>query len=168
MKIVICEENPTLALDLWQLLHQQGHCICGFAKSTTDCLEKVALTCPDLVVVDDEAREGLTGLSLVETLEMSGFPSVVISGEPQEVVPRTSARAVLGKPLSEAAVAAAMAKASRDSGRNVPRRPGSAQTRVRHPNPDGNKVGTPSAWKKAFPTPDKDGAAPSSHGSAPG
>jgi hypothetical protein len=41
-------ENPDLRKEpyagpgLWCLLHEQGHCVCGIARATTDCLERVA------------------------------------------------------------------------------------------------------------------------------
>jgi CheY-like chemotaxis protein len=109
MKVLICEENATVALDLWWLLHEQGHRVCGIARSTSDCLERVAQKEPDLVMVDNDLQDGLTGSSLVETLAMSGFPSVIVAWEPH-TVPPTSARAVLQKPFSEAALASAMAR----------------------------------------------------------
>ena len=119
MKVLICEENATVALDLWWLLHEQGHSVCGIVRSTSDCLEKVAQKEPDLVLVDDNLQHGLTGSSLVETLAMSGFPSVILAWEPHAVSPTSSARAVLQKPFSEAALASAMARVERRDVRRV-------------------------------------------------
>lgn len=116
MRIVICEAGPTIALDLWQLLQDQGHSICGVARNTTDCLGRVAQSRPDLVMVDDDLREGLTGLSLVETLAMTGFPCVVISGRPRAAMRRSSARGVLKKPVSGGPLAALMARVDRQAG----------------------------------------------------
>lgn len=113
MKILICEDHPTTALDLWWLLHEQGHSICGIARTTTACLEKVVQSCPDLVMVDEDVADSLTGASLVATLAMSGLPSVLISGEPHSAAGATTARAVLPKPFSEAALASVMARVDR-------------------------------------------------------
>jgi CheY-like chemotaxis protein len=119
MKILICEQCATTALDLWWLLHEQGHSICGIARSTSDCLEKVAQKQPELVMVDDGLQDGLTGGSLVETLAMSGFPAVIVSWEPHRVAAGSSARAVLQKPFTEAALASAMARVERREARRV-------------------------------------------------
>ena len=115
MKVLICEENAVIALDLCWLLHEQGHTVCAVVKNTTACLEKVAECRPDLVMVDDDLQDGLTGLSLVETLAMLGFPAMIISGEPQSVARTTSARAVLSKPFNDAHLASTMARVEQGS-----------------------------------------------------
>ena len=113
MRVLICEGNATIALDLWWLLHEQGHCVCGVARSTSDCLDKAVEKRPDLVMVDDHMEDSLTGIRLVETLAMSGFASVIVSREPHRVASTSSARAVLPKPVCEAALASALARAGR-------------------------------------------------------
>jgi DNA-binding response OmpR family regulator len=115
MKILICEESPTLALDLWWLLHEQGHSVCGIARSRLDGLEKVARSEPDLVMVDEDF-EGHRGRDLVEALSRSDVPAVIISEQPQWAAGSTSARAVLAKPFSEAALASVMARVDRPLG----------------------------------------------------
>jgi CheY-like chemotaxis protein len=116
MKILICVANPVVALDLWWLLHQQGHLICGTARNSGQGLEKDARTHPDLVIVDLDLSDGATGFDLVERLERSGFPSMILAGDPQSVAPSTAARAVLRKPFSEGHLAMAMAKVARSAG----------------------------------------------------
>ncbi len=119
MKVLICEASATVAIHLWWLLHEQGHHVCGIARSTSDCLEKVVQKQPDLIMVDDQLREGLSGSSLVETLAMSGFPSVIVAWEPHAVSTTSSARAVLQKPFSQAALASVMARVGRGDARQV-------------------------------------------------
>jgi DNA-binding response OmpR family regulator len=110
MKILICEDDPTLMLDLWQLLHGQGHSVCGIARSTDDCMDTAATSRPDLVMVDEATQGGLSGASLVETLTCSGIPAVLLSADPQSRGSATSAGAVLGIPFTEAALASVMAR----------------------------------------------------------
>ena len=115
MKILICEESPTTALDLWWLLHELGHTVCGIAQTRLDGLEKVARTGPDLVMVDEDI-EGGQGRDLVEALSRSGIPAVILSGDLPSVAWVTSAKAVLPKPLSEGSLISVMARVERSLG----------------------------------------------------
>lgn len=120
MKILICEESPTLALDLWWLLHDQGHMICGIARTRLDGLEKVARFQPELVLVDEDLGGSRGGRDLVEALSRCDVPSVIITGDGHSAARGTSARAVLPKPFSEADLVSAMAKVGRYQERRVP------------------------------------------------
>jgi DNA-binding response OmpR family regulator len=119
MRVLICEESPTLALDLWWLLHEQGHSICGIARSRMDGLEKTARSDPDLVMVDEDL-EGRRGRDLVEALSRTDVPAVMISGDAKSAAGATSARAVLPKPFTEGALTSVMARVERPSERRVP------------------------------------------------
>ena len=115
MKILICEESSTTALDLWWLLHELGHTVCGIAQTSLGALEKVARSQPDLVMVDEDI-DGGRGRDLVEALSRSGVPAVILSGDLPSVAWGTSAKAVLSKPFSEGSLTSVMARVERRLG----------------------------------------------------
>ena len=123
MKILICEDNAVIAMDLGFMLMDLGHTICGTATNSVECMEKVALTRPDLVMVDLNLGDGLTGIGLVEALAQLGLPSVIVSGETQALITRTSAKAVLSKPFDEERLAQALAAVGADQEPRPPKRP---------------------------------------------
>ena len=115
MKILICECSPAVALDLWCLLHEQGHSVCGIAHSTLDGLEKVARFQPDLVMVDEDWEKG-RGRDLVEALTRSEVASVLLSSDLPSAAWGTSAMAVLPKPFSQGALASVIRRLDRGLG----------------------------------------------------
>ena len=116
MKVLICEADPTIVLDLWCLLHGQGHAICGMARSCSRCLETIARTRPDLVVVDVDVAEGEGSghPGLVEVLAQLGIPSIVLASDDQTLLPpAASVQVVLKTPFNEAMLAIALAQVER-------------------------------------------------------
>lgn len=113
MRVLICDYDASTVLDLWWLLHEQGHSICGVVRDADRCMEKVVQTRPDLVMVDQEMWDGSTGSHVASTLEQAGVLSVVLTDDPQTVPAVTPTKVVLKKPFSEALLATAMARVAR-------------------------------------------------------
>ena len=109
MKVLLCEGDPTVALDLWWLLHEQGHHVCGIVRDGAKLLPKAEQTRPDLVMLAGEACDARSGLSLGDTLARSGFAYVLVSRD----ATASSGRTVLRKPFTQACLATAMARAER-------------------------------------------------------
>lgn len=112
MNILICEDNALIALDLEEMLSNQGHSVEGRVTRSTDCLERCSERPPDLVLVDLNLADGNTGLGLVEVLAERGIPAVIVSSEARSVPAATSARAVVEKPVHECELATAVERLS--------------------------------------------------------
>ena len=67
----------------------------------TNCLEQFSQTRPDLVLADLNLADGRTGLDLVEALADQGIRAVIVSSEANAVLPTTSAKAVLERPVHD-------------------------------------------------------------------
>ena len=109
MNILICEDDPVIAMDLAWTLEELGHVVMGTVTSAVQCLTRCAISRPDLVTVDLTLTDGRTGLGLVDTLAQLGIPSIIVSGEARLVPQPTRARAVVEKPFNERLVAGALA-----------------------------------------------------------
>ena len=101
MRIVICEDNVLLALELDMILSDEGHVVSGRFVRSSDCLAWCRGDPPDLVLADIGLADGRTGLDLVEALADVGIPSIIISGEVDLLTEPTRARAVLPKPIRD-------------------------------------------------------------------
>ena len=114
MNILICEDNPVIAMDLSWILEDLGHQICGIADTAIKGMEECAHNKPDLVMVDLNLAEGGTGLALVNTLADLNIPSVIVSCETHTLPKMTWAKAVVSKPFNEATLAQALAAVEAD------------------------------------------------------
>ena len=136
VNILICEDNPIIAMDLGWMLEDMGHHICGTADTAIKGMEECALSKPDLVMVDLNLAEGRTGLALVNTLADLCIPSVIVSGETHTLPKTTWAKAVVRKPFDEALIAQALAQVEADLQHHVAVSPSSK------PGPESGKAGT--------------------------
>ena len=114
MNILICEDNPIIALDLGGMLEEMGHHVCGTADTSTKGLQQCAKAKPDLVMVDLNLADGRTGLGLVHSLADLCIPSVIVSGETHTLPETTWAKAVVSKPFNEHLIAQALADVEAD------------------------------------------------------
>ena len=114
MNILICEDNPIIAMDLSWMLEDMGHHVCGIADTAIRGMEECARSKPDLVMVDLNLAEGRTGLAMVNTLADLSIPSVIVSGETHTLPKTTWAKAVVSKPFNEAMLAQALAAVEAD------------------------------------------------------
>ena len=110
MKILICEDNPVIALDLEIMLEEIGHEVCGAVGSSAECLALVAVARPDLVTVDLDLADGPPGLRLVRFLHERGIGSIIVSGQVSCLNEPHPASAVIPKPVDEARLASALSR----------------------------------------------------------
>ena len=99
MKVLICEDNFVVALDMQEQVREIGHEPLGFVTRSSECLSAVERTRPDVVLVDLSLADGRTGPKLLETLSEMGVPSIVVSGEYGFLPDDHGAVAVIEKPL---------------------------------------------------------------------
>jgi two-component system, response regulator PdtaR len=136
MNILICEDNPIIAMDLGGMLEDMGHQICGTVDTSTKAVQQCGRTKPDLVMVDLNLADGRTGLGLVNTLADLCIPSVIVSGETHTLPETTWAKAVVSKPFDESLLAQALADVEADLQHHV------AVDPIPEPSPDMGKAGT--------------------------
>lgn len=114
MNILICEDNPIIALDLGGMLEDMGHQVCGTVDTSAKGMQECARKKPDLVMVDLNLADGRTGLELVDKLADLCIPSVIVSGETNTLPKTTWAKAIVSKPFDEALIAQALADVEAD------------------------------------------------------
>ncbi|EYD78406.1 Two-component response regulator [Rubellimicrobium mesophilum DSM 19309] len=114
MNILICEDNPIIAMDLGCMLEDMGHHVCGTADTSIKGIQQCALKKPDLVMVDLNLADGRTGLDLVNALADLCIPSVIVSGETHTLPTTTWAKAVVSKPFNEPLLTQALADVEAD------------------------------------------------------
>jgi CheY-like chemotaxis protein len=136
MNILICEDNPIIAMDLGGMLEDMGHQICGTADTSVKAVQQCGRTKPDLVMVDLNLADGRTGLELVNTLADLCIPSVIVSGETHTLPETTWAKAVVSKPFDETLLVQALAAVEEDLQHHVAIDPPS------EPDADLGKAGT--------------------------
>ena len=136
MNILICEDNPIIAMDLGGMLEDMGHQVCGTADTSAKGMQECARKRPDLVMVDLNLADGRTGLDLVNKLADLCIPSVIVSGETNTLPETTWAKAVVSKPFDETLIAQALADVESDLQNHVAVDPAS------EPGPEPGQPGT--------------------------
>ena len=136
MNILICEDNPIIAMDLGGMLEDMGRQVCGMADTSAKGMQECARTKPDLVMVDLNLADGRTGLDLVNKLADLCIPSVIVSGETNTLPETTWAKAVVSKPFDESLIAQALADVETDRQNHVAVDPAS------EPGPEPGQPGT--------------------------
>lgn len=109
MKILICEDNLILAMDLEMTIEEMGHVSVGSVTRSDDCLMRCGRDEPDMVIVDVDLDDGPTGAGLTKRLAAMGIPSVIISGQAEGLEAEDhAAAAVLAKPVAMTELQAAL------------------------------------------------------------
>ena len=109
MKILICEDNVIVAMNLEMMIEDLGHVSGGLVTSSVDCLRVCETEAPDLVLVDLDLVDGPTGLGLVDRLNEIGIPSIIVSGQAETLGDDHGAFRALVKPVDEARLGRAIA-----------------------------------------------------------
>ena len=103
MKILICEDNTIIAMDLEMVIEDLGHEVAGHVTRSDRCLMQCDREPPDLVLVDIDLADGPTGLDLTRRLADMDIPSVIVSGQTAALQPGDhAAMSVLSKPVAVA------------------------------------------------------------------
>lgn len=103
MHVLICEDDPVLALHLEELVREAGYRPFGPARTRLEARDMAASQQPAVALVDLHLEDGHTGPQLAEELAAAGTRVVVISGD-MAVDPRlaTIDHVFLSKPVSAA------------------------------------------------------------------
>lgn len=80
-RVLICEDDAVLALELEALVAESGATSCGIASSREEALELARLAQPDLVLLDLHLDDGRSGPALAEDFAGRGIRIVVVSGD---------------------------------------------------------------------------------------
>jgi DNA-binding NtrC family response regulator len=81
LRVLVCEDDPILALELEAIVVESGAVTCGSASTFDQARDLAGLTAPDLVLVDLHLEDGRSGPRLAEIFADSGLRIVVISGD---------------------------------------------------------------------------------------
>lgn len=99
MRVLICQAESVIALDLEQFLLAHGHEVAGIAATSARAIDLARECRPDLALVSSRLKEGDSGIALIEQLSRLGVPALFVSGAlGAEGVAPGNALGVLAKP----------------------------------------------------------------------
>jgi len=101
LRVLVCEDDPVLALELETCIAECGAVTCGSAPSHDEAHRLAALTLPDLAIVDLHLGDGRSGPRIAADFAERGIKVVVVSGD--QTVDAVLARVdhvFLSKPLN--------------------------------------------------------------------
>lgn len=100
LKIVIVEDNLTIAMEIRSCLEDLGYIVCGVARNDKKAHEMVKLHQPDLIIMDVELEEGsVDGIELTKEIKkLNDLPIVYLTSHYNDALIRQ--RAISTKPQS--------------------------------------------------------------------
>lgn len=109
-RLMICEDEALLAIDLQMALEAAGAEICAMASSRAEALAILEQTDPDLVLLDVELSDGAC-VDVAERLIERGVPFLIVTGfdGPGQAPPAFARSPWLLKPVNEAELVSAVA-----------------------------------------------------------
>ena len=78
-RVLICEDEPLVALDLEQMVYDSGHVPIGPARGYGEAMELAEVSKPDVAIIDIHLADGLTGTSVARALAERGTRIIVLS-----------------------------------------------------------------------------------------
>jgi DNA-binding response OmpR family regulator len=131
VRILIVEDEQIIAADLSNNLRRMGHTIVGTAISSADAINMAEQVRPDLVLMDVQLEDGMSGTGSARVIQdrtgaqvifITAFPGVFLQDPEQMTAPGICLEKPFSRIQLEAAVSAALGKraASKadDSGSN--------------------------------------------------
>lgn len=110
MKVLVIEDEPIIALDLENLVLDNGFEIAGLARNTAEALALAPKS--DIALVDVNLADGPTGPDIARRLiDFHGIEVIFMTGNPDMVAGFEGAVSVVPKPHSLEKVEAALLKA---------------------------------------------------------
>ena len=101
LRILVCEDNPIIAMSLVDLVGEIGHACIGSADRSDKARELASAEKPDLVLIDLNLADGWTGPDLVEYFQDRGIACVVTSGQAESFDREGKTVPVFEKPIDE-------------------------------------------------------------------
>ena len=108
MRLLVCEDNPIIAMELEYLLEGAGHTVVGIAARSTAAISLARDHQPDAALVDLGLADGRTGLLVAVELRRLAIPFVIVSGELGFLPEDHGAAALLEKPVRGTALLEAL------------------------------------------------------------
>ena len=108
-RVLICEDEPLVALDLEQMVYDAGHEPVGPVRTFADALEVAETARPAVAIVDLNLADGATGANLARILSERGIRIIVLSGM-MDVIPALAGipHVFIPKPFNVDAVTAVL------------------------------------------------------------
>ena len=78
-RVLICEDEPLIAVDLEQMVYDAGHDPVGPARSFGEALELAETWKPAAAIIDLNLADGVTGANVARTLAEQGTRIIVLS-----------------------------------------------------------------------------------------
>lgn len=105
MHVLIIEDEPFVAMDIQQLLEDEGVTSFAFAHSEEEAIASAADKRPDMITSDVKLLSG-TGPNAIRAIQqqLGSIPVIFITGTPQDCAPCEPPGVILGKPMSAPAV----------------------------------------------------------------
>jgi len=101
LKVLVCEDNPIIAMSLIDLLGEIGHACIGSADRSDKAREIASAEKPDLALIDLNLADGWTGPDLVEHFQDCGIACAVTSGQAESLNKEGNTVPVFEKPIDE-------------------------------------------------------------------
>ena len=79
-RVLICEDEPLIALDLEGMVYDAGHEPVGPARTYSEALELAETSRPGVAIVDLNLADGITGAGVARALAERGVRIIVLSG----------------------------------------------------------------------------------------
>ena len=106
--VLIIEDEAFMAMDLEQMLEQEGATSFSFAASQDEAVREALERRPDIITSDVTLTEGTGPLAVSIILDAIGpVPVIFITATPDACEPRKSGCEVLSKPFDRDAIARA-------------------------------------------------------------
>lgn len=109
MRVLIVEDDFFVGMLVEEQVQEQGHEVLGRVSSASAARDLVAVSQPDLMLVDIHLDDGETGCVFAhEMREKLNIPTIFITGSPAKARDCDDALGVLIKPFAPASVSAAL------------------------------------------------------------
>jgi two-component system, response regulator PdtaR len=84
LSVLVVEDDAMIGMFLAEMLEDMGYTVCAVVATEDDAVADAARCKPELMIVDEQLREG-SGVSAMERiLQTSRVPCVFISGAPAQ------------------------------------------------------------------------------------
>ena len=100
LRVLVVEDEAMIAMLLAEVLRELGHEVCATESTEAGAVAAAARHKPDLMIMDDELRQG-SGISAVEQITRSGFiPHVFVTGRSLTDQSLSPSAVVIQKPFT--------------------------------------------------------------------
>ena len=120
-RVLICEDEPLIALDLEAMVYDAGHQPVGPARTYSEALELAETSRPSVAIIDLNLADGVTGANVARALSERGTRIIVLSGV-TDVLPALAGipHVFIQKPVNPDAVVAILEIEGRRAEPDVP------------------------------------------------